>query len=386
MVFSVGTGYRLATLDRQEKIANFSLKLEKLAVGLYKPFIKTSEAFSAVYFNQWDLKSLNLDLVNKIAALALAVLCLPATVLSYAMAGVVDLTWSNFLNKKGYSVISYEKPQTEHRENRSILSLNTCMLFGCLPSFFGGVEPASKRIDSLKNLILEKKADVVFLQEVSRDASSMLIEKLKGEYTHFICSVSPQPFLLMDASLFIALKEKPISLKHVPLPTTSTMRRSCMIVELEDGYYLTTHLEAGSSIEDAIARKRQIEVINQEIEILQKASDKPIFLLGDFNLKNTFDEDSEYKKSGIETHLTNLDTAKELNEETATCTNHLTREKAGQQRTEPQEFELVDYAFILEKGQMFSTLGLQKIDTYPKTGTLNALSDHKALLVTFKRA
>jgi endonuclease/exonuclease/phosphatase family metal-dependent hydrolase len=159
------------------------------------------------------------------------------------------------------------------------------------------------------------------------------------------------------------------------------MRRSCLIVELKDGFYLTTHLAAGNDKEDRLARKAQIERINQEIAIIQKSSDKPIFFLGDFNLKNTFEEDSEYKKSCIEDLLVNLDNAQSLNQETATCTNFLTAHKACKNLDPKDELELVDYAFISKKDSSLLNPRLQKIDTFNKIDPSNALSDHKALLV-----
>ncbi len=82
----------------------------------------------------------------------------------------------------------------------------------------------------------------------------------------------------------ILSKEKPISVKKVPLPGREEARM-LLIVELEEYYFGNTHFSLNA--ED---RLRSVEIIRNEVERLNPG--KPFFLAGDMNAK----PDSEEQK------------------------------------------------------------------------------------------
>src|SRR3990167_4106954 len=54
------------------------------------------------------------------------------------------------------------------KEENKFLHFNTCMFPGGLPLSFGGVMPASFRLNQLSTLLKEKKPDLLFLSECNR--------------------------------------------------------------------------------------------------------------------------------------------------------------------------------------------------------------------------
>jgi len=265
------------------------------------------------------------------------------------------------------------KPEPVKGSVNTIFSLNACMFWGALPMFFGGLSPARYRIEETADFILSHNPDFICLQEVSLPAAYSLWDKLKNTYASGYTGISRQPLIMMDSGLFIASKYEILGVESVPLETTGTIRRNLFCVETASSFILTTHLEAGYSVEDKQIRQRQVAAIKEHIETLKKTHpEKSIVLVGDLNIQRDGSNDDEYSMSGLTSGFENFNKSLE-----PTCTNRLTAELFG--REEYKGDEHIDYALLASGAGPVRSLETKIVDTYENRAPI---SDHKALIVT----
>lgn len=140
------------------------------------------------------------------------------------------------------------------------------------------------------NVIKSMDVDVVALQELDSctTRSSMLyslgeLAEKTGMYPTFCASRDARDGTDGKIGNGILSKEKPLSVRRVPLPC-SDKPRSILIVEMEDYYYCSTHLSLIAEYRTASAL-----IIVDELSKL----DKPVLAGGDFNAKPT-EESMQY--------------------------------------------------------------------------------------------
>jgi endonuclease/exonuclease/phosphatase family metal-dependent hydrolase len=186
-----------------------------------------------------------------------------------------------YLSWKGLSAA------TDNGRTYSFFSMNLCMLPGPLPTQFGGVTPAKDRFDEAANYIRETGADLVFLQEVSKDAANELVPRLGSDYSEFYAP-NPNPQILgLDSGLFIASKI-PVKVDSVvSLPSSPGLERKAVVLSTKGSWIITTHLAAGDNAE---TRAQEMGVILDLVQQLKAKESKPVFLVGDLNIDRGSDE------------------------------------------------------------------------------------------------
>lgn len=346
-----------------------NLGFEPLILKGYKPFHVYSELLAKFLISQ-NHNSHTIAVVSKIKAVAALILWAPLALVSFVLAGFVDL----IKNQKPFSVFHGLK-ESQERNELSILSFNTCMLWGAMPLIFGGMTPYYQRINQLFEFLKTYEPDVICLQELSRPAGLDLWQKIKHDYNCCLYNIAPKPFVMLDAQLFIASKQTILDVKVIKLPTNGAINRALVAIELGSQWILTTHLEAGSEFIDKQMRKVQSQLILKEIEKIQKESSKPLILMGDLNISRQFQSDDEYSENVLFKFLDNLDCSSEISRTTATFTNEFTTKMLKKASLNSVD-ELIDYALCSDKS--LKSL-LTKIDTY--TSCVSPLSDHKALFL-----
>ena len=301
-----------------------------------------------------------------LAALVVSPVALGLACLGFGLDFVGD-----YLTGKSYTYLAgcaQEKP--EDASDYTFLTLNACMFWGGLPILFGGVRPASERIDLLANLVQEHSPDVIAMQEVSYGSALELHARLKNQYAHFFTRIGPNVGK-MESCLFVASKYPICSEPEFqPFPNQNGIKRGVFAIETPAFWVLATHLDAGSST----VRKEQLAQVSQFIQELKMRANKPCFLLGDLNIECTGLPNDEYTSSGIAVSYINP-RALELNDATATCTNLLTAQALGQAAPE-KAYENIDYALLDTASKELFQPRTELIDTFPQ-----ALSDHRALLL-----
>ncbi len=170
-------------------------------------------------------------------------------------------------------------------EAPKILHLNTCMFPGSLSLHFGGMSPASSRVEALVEWIVDQDADIVMLSEVCDLIAGKLEEALSKYYAHFYSKIGVKPFG-MGASLFVASRIPPKRMEFTEFAVRAEgiqkhMKRGFVKIELADMVLFFTHLHPDDAKEDEEMREAQFKEIKQAIEVVPGG--KTVFLVGDLN-------------------------------------------------------------------------------------------------------
>ena len=286
-----------------------------------------------------------------------------------------------FFKKKNFVYIKGEFPEQKSLPSTSFLTLNACLFEGGLPLYYGGICPSGDRIEPLSKLIISQEADFVLMQEVSSEPGLNLIDKLKKNYAHFYTNIGPNPWR-MESCLFFASKIALKSIEFMPFPFHQLMKRGVFIAETSDYWVLNTHLEAGETTDDIRIRELEMGMIREIIHDLKERSDKPCFLLGDFNVRRGNNLEDEYHSLRLQEFFYDdyEDEFPELTAETATCTDYFENFVRGNP-LEPIVWEIVDYALIDKASKNQFDLKVSLIETFKLTAPAEALSDHRGLLL-----
>jgi endonuclease/exonuclease/phosphatase family metal-dependent hydrolase len=299
----------------------------------------------------------------KVAGVFTAVIGLPASLIGRS------LHWSSQLYFQkpysSYTCLSGQKQTTESGEPRKFLTLNACMFPGALPTFFGGMTPASNRIDAVCKLIKDQKPDVVCLQEVSVGPARQLMENLKDQYAYFYYNIGPHPFG-MESALFWASKTQPaedpvfvpFNIPHMQ----RGFRRGFFVVKFADRHVITTHLDPHSGPIKAEVRTQQIKAILAHTNSFKK----PFVLLGDLNIDST---DIEAQKLLNENFKNFQDAAvKKPNEGNATCWDNCP--------DSPAQWATVDHILLSDQ-----KTEQKRVAAFVTNKLEKAISDHHAVVL-----
>jgi exonuclease III len=293
------------------------------------------------------------------------------------------------------------------RNRFTVLTLNTCMMDGELPTRYGGMIPfvehtngELRRVDRVARYILNKNPDIFCGQEVMLNSGEELYQKLRDRYTHFWVGIGNEPGQ-KQSGLFVASKlpfqgvpqfvpflvEEQIAPEFLP-PEGRLIYRGFFYIDMGEFYIVTTHLEAGNDRNGGTAcRIHQLDLITAHMDRLGK----PYMLLGDLNIERTGQENDEYSRSRIASDYYDQYTIQNpgFDETTFTCTNLFTAAAAGKEIPMNPSLvnEIDDYVLIRKGGELFfRDLKIQLHgDTYrvdrPRE---EAITDHKAYEASFE--
>lgn len=338
------------------------------------------------------------------------------------MDGMIEtLSALYLLSSKGHFQTSQKISQQEHFYYRpgsgeekkkftthTLLTLNTCMMDGILPSIYGGMTgPVSERAKRAADFVKEENPDIFVAQEVTLQSSRFLYEELKDAYPHFWVGMGIEPGK-KEADLFVASKY-PIQGEPIFVPFSKEMQnvyeypfelnkeygdrlieRGFFALETSQFWIVTTHLEPGNKEKGLPFRQKQLAFLTDYMDQVAKATGKPYLLAGDLNFARTDDEMDEYASSGIPDLYADPYTEQhpEFDESTFTCTNLFTYRVNG--KDEPvQEWErneIDDYVLIRKPYlDSFSSFEVELLKgTYDTSKSPSeAISDHRAYKAVF---
>jgi endonuclease/exonuclease/phosphatase family metal-dependent hydrolase len=225
------------------------------------------------------------------------------------------LTWFPFIQPEIYFQPFFQKAESdfvyiqdagndiEEKDTLCVFTCNVCFFDYPLSTFFGGLSSWKKRIDPIIEKITAEKADIVCLQEVfSPQASQELYRRLKGSYPNAYLHIgkqsNPLPLETFNVSSgllvfskypleepeFVAFNKRPLLRPYgffhfkVHLPNKAPI------------HLFTTHLQPGSSFQDAAYRKSQIQQLLKKME--SQTAELATFLCGDLNIDLKSREDA----------------------------------------------------------------------------------------------
>jgi exonuclease III len=281
----------------------------------------------------------------------------------------------------------------------SILTLNACMMDGDLPTLYGGMTPASERVDRLARFILREDPDIFLGQEIMSGAGQKLYEQLKNQYSHFWIGIGKIPGK-EESGLFVASKRpfqrKPqfvpfldqnqVDKKYFP-NQTRFIERGFFLLDMGSFFVVTTHLEGGGEQCGALRHRiNQLHLLTETMDL----KEKPYIVAGDLNLMRTGWLDDEYSLAKIADDYFDYYTLHHpaVHNETYTCTNYFTAVANNYPIPTAEEKNEIDDYFLIRKPYQDQFMDLNVVligGTYDISQPReNALTDHKAYKATFQ--
>lgn len=277
----------------------------------------------------------------------------------------------------------------------SLMTWNVCALPSIFPTIFGGVRPAEERVNEIARLIIDVNADIVCLQEAhDLSFSSLLFDKLKDIYPHFIFDIGRESPIQLNSGLLVIskflIKELEYTLFNVAdLGIQKAVKKGTFAFKVFSqehplAYIIATHLQPYKTEKDAFIRLNELKIAYNQL-LKYKDELYPLIICGDFNLDRFPPE--EVGSSLIRNMFIDSLIPHKSHEIPATCTNYLTyyhnNEDAlpiDQYTGEPDES--IDYCLILKKGKDF-VFSTKIIPAYNNHQPQEATSDHHAIVTTF---
>ena len=319
-----------------------------------------------------------MEVVRRGFACLVSVAAFPLTGTWWCLGGILDAIGDG-IRSKPYSELeglSREKINTDH--TYTFLSLNTCMFWGGLPIFFGGVSPARDRMQEMAELIRQKNADFLILQEVSYDPALALWNNIKDLYPHGFSRIQPSSWFKIESCLFVASKYRIIGEPQcIPLPINSNITRVLFYFETDFFWVLATYLDPGMNEEDIAQRKKQVDVIVNVVAELEKK--KPCIILGDFNIRRDGKKDEEYRAL-IQENFHDYQATIPFSSSTATWTSLLSQYVWGKKDPMSEDFELLDYVLVNKNSAEQLELKVELVPTFDLSTSQTkekSLSDHR---------
>ncbi|MDD4696644.1 MAG: SGNH/GDSL hydrolase family protein [Fermentimonas sp.] len=201
-------------------------------------------------------------------------------------------------NEKGYSLIApiiasaVESSDISNNKIPEVKSENTTRLMTYNIRNARGLDDVTD-YQRIANVIKKNNPDIIAIQELdsvtTRSNGVDVLDVLAGKTNLHPTYAAAIDYDGGKYGIGILSKEKPLSIKRVPLPGREESRM-LLIVEMNDYYFACTHFSLNS--ED---RMLSVDVINSEATKLNP--DKPFFLSGDINATPESDVLKEFYKS-----------------------------------------------------------------------------------------
>lgn len=302
----------------------------------------------------------------------------PLTGTWWCLGGIVDAIGDSIKSKPYSQLKGLPQEKINTADTYTFFSLNACMFWGGLPIFFGGVRPARERMQDIADLIREKNADFLILQEVSYDPALALWDKINDLYPHGYTRIQPSSWLKIESCLFIASKYRIIGKPRcIPLPITSNINRVLFYFETDPFWVLTTYLDPGIDEEAMELRKKQMDVIVKVVAELEKT--KPCIILGDFNIKREGKNDGEYRAL-IQENFYDSNASIPFSQSNATWTSLLSQYIWGKKDSKEDDFELLDYVLVNKESAHQMELDVELVQTFDLSTSqtkAKSISDHR---------
>ncbi|MEM7174973.1 MAG: hypothetical protein AAF443_03455 [Chlamydiota bacterium] len=228
----------------------------------------------------------------------------------------------NLMSHRGFAYLPGEKKAANSDSSEIRLCvLNTCMLSGCLPRFFGGQSPATTRVESLASFIKVdgNVPDLLFLCEVGRTVERSLVKELEKDYRHFFLGAGLSS--LQESGLFVAsnctLTKAPCfkTYKTKGLSFQSLYNRGFFVFHTKTANFIFTHLSPGKKPKHEAIRQQQLNEIRTFIRSSNSGEQTSWILVGDLNT-HQFDPKKSQNGQDLNVKFNTLLPAKLKNEPT----------------------------------------------------------------------
>lgn len=227
--------------------------------------------------------------------------------------------------------------EASEEKKLSLLTYNINFFGGGLPCWFGGVEPASRRVEKVAETIFKlKEVDIFCLQEgFNRHNTRNLLKALdkKGMVYEAYYGVGDHPIKFNSGLVVISrYKVSNVAFKAFKENKGKAINRGYFSGVVKGVKVIATHLDSS----DAKLRKASFAAINKQAV----SSAEPVVLLGDFN---TDKSSRDCKEMFIDQGWVCTDLSQEptCNEEVLKANR---RQKTGVQKT-----EIVDYIAVNQR-------------------------------------
>lgn len=354
--------------------------LNTISMHLVRPIHYSTESlircFMPIYPTELvGCENTSVELSRRIISFLHGSIALPLVSNMWLLGGAID-TVADSLERRPYNkLIGGANNKIKEDGSYTFLSLNSCLFWGCLPMFFGGLSPARERVNAIAGMILKENADFVLMQEVSYESACAIWKKIKNHYKYGFTRIGPNFWLKMESGLFVASKFPIIGeAQYVKFPSNSNMSRGLFYFETDACWVFNTHLDVGEDKENILLRKQQMDLIVKEME--KYKSKKPCLLFGDLNITRTGLEDREYKSLILQNFYDPCEKYP-VNDETATWTKLLADHAWGKSDPKSPDYELVDYVLMNKESVNRVELQVRLVPTFDLTSPNKCPTDHR---------
>jgi endonuclease/exonuclease/phosphatase family metal-dependent hydrolase len=308
-----------------------------------------------------------------------------------------DLSLQTLNGYRKHNYTTKQFPQKEELQTDTLRAFTANIL--CFPDnlsyLYGGVSPWPNRIEQIVAKILATHAHVVALQEVwDPKVMTALVERLKTEYSYFVCDAGNQ-FATLDpeeigfsSGLFVASRLPLKNISFTPfarcIPAKAGARRGAIKAEVtlngKIWTFVATHMQHGSEIGLEI-RKEQLELCTELLRTGERG-----FLMGDLNI-NAFS--NEFKIGALSVlysipYLHGQSTVTKANATQTDYFNDLVHIPLSERSNTSPVFELLDYCVALKEFPDNEPVKQDKVFLFSIEEPCEALSDHHGLLTLWK--
>ncbi len=318
---------------------------------------------------------------------------------------------------KGLQILSKEKTEsfcqskglvapiaTETLSEVRVLTANIACFPGKLSYMFGGVAPWKDRIDGLLDIFRAANAQILCLQEVwDPEAMRAFADRLKNDYAFFVYDCGDPAGTVKvnkmgySSGLFLASKMPldTVVFSKFPRSLPEGSNRGMLIATCPVGQthfaLINTHLQHGDSRQLELSHEIRKEQLLLCYATLQEQISKTLpgkswgCVAGDFNIDAN---SKEFQESGL-SRLFSIPYAKQPSLEKPTWTdyfNDLVTTPLDQRSSVIPIYELIDYCVQPTLSPNPAIPEQKLIPLYNIQKPTEALSDHQALLTTWKVA
>lgn len=365
-------------LNTNDSHSNSSL-ITRVAINLQHPLWKQTQAIVETCYSSastWQDVAIRAGWITSLVVLPLT--------LSMYMLGMAFKTMNQrFLGSYTHELNNECRIAPFSNSPFKILTLNACMFPGPLPIFFGGLEPAEKRLGRLAQLILSHQPKVVILQEVCGKSALDLIDHLKPHYRHFFYELTDSAIDL-ESGLFMAanieMVDKPQWVTFSEPNRQNGIQKGFFIIPTQECVLIATHLYPLDTNSGRQIRANQLQIIEDHIQILkQKFPDKPIILTGDLNIERSNNSDCEYYFQKLSDKFFDPNGTTKVTTETATHSDEIESGKYPKANVRRYPY-ILDYCLIDKETLLrIENIRVNTLNTYAKD-QMQSLSDHRGLL------
>jgi len=315
---------------------------------------------------------------------------LPFSVVGLAAAQLLHFTAFMLCTTPYIHLKGNKAPATNNPDNYSVFQLNGCLPSGGFARMFGGlVKPNGERASNFAKMVRDSHPNLAAFLEASDLLDSLAIyEELKGDFSDIYLNIGATPFVLQNNSGILMASDRPLENISVSsysgIEGTEAWVNKCLFsFSTQFGHFMITHFspskdDLNPTQEEIGTRAKEQDIVLQEARRSHAQDNKPVYVLGDFNILWGSDE---YRRSslianGHDAYNQHTDSRNATNA-TADTEYLVTHNWHGNTESLAQHL-IIDYFLALfHTGQQISA---RRVPVFDVHRPLDADSDHHAII------